>query len=345
MLQVWWLSIALCCGAVGAMGWLIVARQLRNRRALARAGLQQGLREALLAHLGGAADAANIVGAWRGRAVLAADVLLQYVALIGGAEREALVQVMQRAGLDEAMRRRAARSSKAGRRVCLEALGCFSDARSHDVLRRATREADPDIRLAGWRALRSSGAPIRVAELLDQPGFSASSPPLSYCEFLQQVAESDSRGAIAALAAPALATPVRQRLVAAIGKTAGSQGASSLLRLASEGEPTVRAEALRALTSQRQVPPVPILLQAMLSEAWEVRAEAVAALAGSGAADTLTAAATLLDDGSWPVRQKAAEVLMASGENGVQRLRAAIESGPARARLAASLALAERAAA
>lgn len=345
MLQVWWLSLALCAGAFGTLGWLIVARQLRDRRDVARAALQQTLRDALLAHLGGAHEAANKVAAWRGRAVLAAQVLLQYVALIGGAERQALVRVMSDAGLDEAMRRRAGRSSKAGRLSCLEALGCFSDTASLDVLRRATLEADADIRLAGWRALRAAGARVGVLQLLHQPGFNDPSPPLSYCEFLQQVAETDTAGAIAALSVTSLTTAVRQRLVAAVGRTGADRSGSMLLRIASDDEPIIRAEALKALAGRPLPLPVPLLLQAMVADAWEVRAEAVAALVGRESADMLPLAASLLDDASWPVRQKAAEVLSASGDDGLQRLKAAAESGSPRARLAASLALTQRAAA
>jgi hypothetical protein len=345
MLQVWWISIALCGGAFSALAWLIAARQLRNRRAVARTALQTVLRDALLAHLGGADAAAGVVHRWRGRARLAAEVLLQYIGLIGGAERAALVRVVRDAGLDVAIRRRAAQSGKAGRLACLEVLGCFDDPATQDVLRRATLSADADIRLAGWRALKSVGAAIGVADLLNQPGFCDAAPPLNYCEFVQQMAEADPAGAAAALDAPGVSSAVRERLVAAIGRTAGRDGAPTLLRLANDEDSAVRAQALRALASQSHALPVPLLLQAMLAEAWEVRAEAVAAVPCADTGATLPVVARLLDDESWRVRQKAAEVLIASGDGGLQRLQTAAQSGSARARLAASLALAERAAA
>lgn len=342
LLLLWYIALGMVAAALCWMAALVVGRFFREaaerRRAIDRAAVNKGL--VLL--LQGSADAARRLAPYVGRAELMAGVLLDFLSLVRGGDRQRVLDGLRDLGVDEALRRRIRRGSRAGRLLCLEALSAFPGPETEAALQALSSDRDPDLRLAALRGLVDSDGAVDVGRLLDEVtgGGLPNSPLVS--DLIAAAVARDAPAALDAVERTDLSPTARAMLLEALG-SAGDYGAiPRLVEAAHAPDAEVRAAAVRALGRLRHPAGGPAFDEALADEDWLVRGAAAEAAGGAGLLTLADRLAGALADEVWWVRFQAAEALAAMGQKGLERLRAAAESGPDVAKRAAALALAER---
>ena len=95
------------------------------------------------------------------------ETLLEFLAIVRGGEREALVSAYRSLNIDDRMRARLSRGSKPGRAAAAEAIAAFPGPETIAALERLVREhCDAEIRIAGVKSLIDLDAPPALRDLL-----------------------------------------------------------------------------------------------------------------------------------------------------------------------------------
>jgi HEAT repeat protein len=134
----------------------------------------------------------------------------------------------------------------------------------------------------------------------------------------EQVQRPQQRGALDAAAPVALDD--------ALDLTPGAAAISPLSAIVRSGTRHERTEACRALARIGQPEVVPLLVEALADDAWEVRAEAARGLTGIGGGSCVPELERALADGAWWVRANAAGALRSIDPEGIAALERAAGS-------------------
>lgn len=343
LLVLWWSSLAMAAVALGWMSSLVVARVRRARKDARRERDRLLVQKACLEIAAGAGDAVASLKAFRGRARLLAECLIEFLAIVRGAERERLVSGFEAMAIDETFRRRLFRGSKAGRIASAEALSVFPGPASVKALQRLLQTSgDPEIRVAAVKALIDLDAPPAIMTLLTDIRRRGLSESLLYLPLVRRLAVHEPDAALTALADNKLDGAARALLADAVAAAGDYRAIEPLSGAAADADASLRMAAVSALGVLAH-PAAGETVTAALDDAdWEVRAAACEAVARMGIRKAIPDLVMRLADGVWWVRFKAAESLTRMGPVGIEGLRLAAGAGDDVVRRAAALAFAEK---
>jgi HEAT repeat protein len=338
----WWASWALAACALVWMTALIFARLWRDFFARRRADQIAGIESAYLGLMRGEAGALEALAPYHREASLLAETLLRVLDVVRGGERERLVGGVSAIGLDRLLRRDAERGDPTSRLARIEALGLFPGPETEAVLRRVSRRARGEVRLAAARALTSMGAKGDLLELIADMERRREPWAGSMGEVLRLLAEQQPADCAALFARTDLPDPVRAMLAEALGNGGDYRNLLGLAEAAMRARPLVRAASIRALGRLMHPGCAPVLAWALRDPDWQVRGAAARAVGEVGLVDLSPRLAARLADPVWWVSFQAADALTRLGARGLATLQDAAREGSDAAARVASLTLAER---
>ena len=339
----WWSSLALGAAALAWMVQLIGARLLRARRDCRLAADQARVRRLFLEVMEGHVEAARQLSGPSRRVRLTAEALLDIAGLVRGHERERLVAVLSGLGLEERLRRRLRRGSRAGRIAAAEALSIFPNPANAAALRQALAAArDPEFRVAALHALLALGEAPPLWDLLTDLTRRGLQDSLLHESVVRSLVTAKPDEALAVFTDPEASTVMKTIVADALGRSGDYRAVPLLAASATEGDLELRIAAVRALGALAHPAGEAAVIAAMTDPAWELRAAAAEACGRIGLVTCAPLLVQALADEAWWVRFRAGEALAALGDKGVASLRVAAGARQDVVRRAASLALAER---
>jgi HEAT repeat protein len=336
----WLVSLALSAAALAVMSGLIAGRWIGSRRAVNREAERRRLIPLLLGvERGAEAHAAPDIAP-----ALLTDLSVELIQLVRGGDKENFVASATRLGVPLALRARLRSRSPRIRFAAAEALAHFADDESAAALERALDDRNADVRLSAAMALAEMGRAPPAATLVDKLSLGRQENSMLVVGLFEQLAA---------------ARPEEIRGLIEDPSSPGSVKAAAIEALSASGDyslvPLITALALRADPMSVELPRylrslgefahpagAPAVEAALSSPAWWVRAAAAEAAGRIGMANSAERLALLLDDTDWWVRFRAGEALAALGDAGRRLLGETARGGPALARRAAALTLAER---
>ena len=340
---IWYLSMALAAGALLWMVGLIVARLDRERDERRRARDRGLIQHAFLDIMNGSGDAIGRLRGVQGRARLMAEVLLDMIAMVRGAERERLISALQAFRVDDTFCRRLFRGSVAGRMAAAEVLSIFPGDRTVAALRRALPRARAvELRISLMRSLLDLGSPPSLSEVLADVSGRRASESLLYLPLIGRLVADDPLTALGAFEDPRVVGHARVMLTEALGASGDYRTLEALCRAARVPDPDLRIAGIRGLAALGHPAAETTILAAMANPEWAVRAAASEAAGRIGLRSAIPLLADQLEDPVWWVRLRAGDALAALGDAGRARLQALAGSGGDLSRRTAAMVLAER---
>lgn len=339
----WWGSLALALCALAWMLGLVVARLGRERLGQARDVDRKRLRQACLAIVSGAVETAEGLRPFQRRARLMAEGLLEFGAIVRGAERERLISAYGRIAADARFRERLFLGSRAGRLVAAEALAWFPSDETDRVLNRVVNDTrDAELAAVAVRSLVELDRPPPLGRLLDDLEARKMTDSLIYLPIVRRLVALSPDEAMSRLESSASSPAARVLLADAVAATGNYRAVAPLQRVARADRPDLRMAAIRGLSLLAHPASMPTLTAALSDTDWEVRAAACEAMGRTGFNEGVAALAERLADSVWWVRFQAAEALSRLGPDGMEALVQASRLSEDLPRRAASLALAEK---
>lgn len=339
----WWGSLALALGAVAWMFGLVLARLWRDRTGRARDLDRKRLREACLAIVSGAGETAEGLRPFQHRARLMAEGLLEFGAIVRGAERERLISAYELVGVDARFRERLFAGSRAGRLAAAEALALFpSDETERALYRVLDAPRDAELAAAAVRSLVELDRPPPLGRLLDDLEARKMTDSLIYVPIVRRLVALSPDEAMSRLDSSATSPAARVLLADAVAVTGDYRAVALLQRAARADRLDIRIAAIRGLSLLSHPASIPTLTEALSDPDWEVRAAACEAMGRTGFNEGVADLAERLADTVWWVRFQAAEALSRLGPDGMEALLHASRLSKDLPRRAASLALAEK---
>lgn len=331
-------------GAV-ALIWmtgLILARRRRARADSRRELDQRQVRSAMLDIVQGSGDATARLRPFRRQARLMSETLLEFLAIVRGGEKAALVAAFRSLNIDDRIRHRLTRGGKQGRTLAAEAIAAFPGPETVDVLQRLMREdRDPEVRIAAVRSLIALDAPPTLRDLISDLRIRGVSDSLLYLPVVLRMTRLDPEQALALFADPAISLTARTLIAGALGECGDYRAVMPLCEAASDADRALRIAAVRGLGVLAHPAAAAAIVQALDDREWEVRSAACEAAGRIGLTEALPGLVQRLTDSEWWVRFQAAEAMTRMGPAGLARLRAAAGDDIDVMRRAASMALAE----
>lgn len=337
----WWGSLGLALGAVTWMFGLVLARLRRDRTGRARDLDRNRLREACLAVVSGADEAAGL-RPFEHRARLMAEGLLEFGAIVRGAESERLISAYTLVGADARFRERLFAGSRAGRLAAAEALAFFPSDETERALQRVVAPRDAELAAAAVRSLVELNRPPPLGWLLDDLEARKMTDSLIYVPIVRRLVALSPDEAMSRLDSSATSPAARVLLADAIAVTGDYRAVALLQRAARADRLDIRIAAIRGLSLLSHPASIPTLTEALSDPDWEVRAAACEAMGRTGFNEGVVNLAERLADAVWWVRFQAAEALSRLGPDGMEALLHASRLSEDLPRRAASLALAEK---
>ncbi len=339
----WWGSLALAMAALAWMVGLVLARIGRERISRARDLDRRRLREVCLAIVNGTGEAAADLRPFQHRARLMAEGLLEFGAIVRGAERERLIAAYGLMLADARFRDRLFVGSQAGRLAAAEALAFFpSDETERALNRVAGRALDAELTAAAVRSLVDLDRPPPLGRLLDDLEARNLNDSLVYLPVVRRLVALSPDEAMSRLDSSKTLPGARVLLADAVAATGDYRAVGPLQRAARADRSEIRMAAIRGLGLLAHPASIPSLTEALSDPDWEVRAAACEAVARTGATASVADLVDRLDDTVWWVRFQAAEALTRLGSSGLTALVKASSLSDDLPRRAASLALAEK---
>lgn len=339
----WWTSLGLVLATLAWMSVLVLARVGRERSGQARDRDRGRLREASLAIVGGAGEAASGLRPFRRRARLMADGFLEFSAIVRGAERERLITAYRLMSADSRFRERLFKGSRPGRLAAAEALAAFPSEETVAALNRLVeRSRDPELRASVIRTLVELDRPPDLGGLLMRLEAEQMTTSLVYLPVIRRLVSKSPAEAMMRLDRADTGPAARALLADAVASTGDYRAAAPLESAAQAGEAGVRIAAIRGLGLLSHPGSIPSLIAALSDPDWEVRSAGCEALARTAAVEAVPQLSERLSDTVWWVRFQAAEALSRLGPVGVSALKTVSKSADDLPRRAASLALAEK---
>ncbi|MDF1600820.1 HEAT repeat domain-containing protein [Mesorhizobium sp. YIM 152430] len=341
LVLIWTLSLILSAISILVMVILVLRRVVAARREERDAESRRRIMTAMicLAH-DKDVDAFLAVAAQASTSVTA-DASSEFLGLVRGEEREAVLQALLRAGQPDFLERELKRGDEVRRLHAVELIAAYAPDVAIGPLRgRLEGDRSREVRIAAAIELAKIGTVPPLGELLDRIGYRGQRsrrlaelfgllPEQSAAELRDLTRQRDAPGFLRASALEAL------------WRRDGLVEPSIFVEAAEDSVPEVAAASLRALGRIGQRTSLPLLLSKLYHPDWEVRMEAVEAVGRLGDPDAAKAVTDLLDDEQWTVRYKAAQSLLRLGPVGEATLRTVALEGTARKQRTASLVLSE----
>jgi len=337
---IWVTALSLVAGALGWMSLLILARLIHTRQTARRASDRKLVEQGLMDLVRGA-NATKPLAPYVGRADLMAEVVLEFLAVVRGADRDQVLAALRRMGVDATLRDQLGHGSMASQLACIDALAVFPSVFTERSLRQTAAAAPPRLRLAALRSLWLSGIAVELDSVLADWKAGALRHSGLLEEFVRELVCAAPEAGLQAIRRTDLSGPMLMTLIDGVGEAGDYAALDKLMELAAGSDVSVRTAALHALGRLRHPAGGRAVAAALRDPDWRVRQAACKAAGDIGLADLSEALAARLADVVWTVRFQAAAALAGGGPAGLQVLRdvAAAGSGPASA--AAALALAE----
>jgi HEAT repeat protein len=311
---------------------------------VARAASRKQIEQALVAIIQGGDSALAQLGPYARRARLMAETLLEFLNIIRGQDQERVLAVLRNLRVDATLRRRLNAGSMAGRLACLETLAVFPGPETQAALEKAATSRRPRLRLVAFRSLAAVGGSVTIDRLLDDLLAGDLEPSGLFGEFLRELAAASPASAMRAAARPDLTPAALALVLYALGEAGDYQALPVLVEHAASPHVAVRVAAVTALGRLKHPAAEQALRTALADDAWQVRAASSEAAGAARLARLVPTLAQALGDPVWRVRFQAAASLSKLGPGGVAALQTVADSPLEIASVAASLALAERAA-
>ena len=256
---------------------------------------------------------------------LLAILMVEYLALLRGSERERLVRLAQEAGLVERYCQALRARGRWRRARAAENLGYFGGPGTVEPISRLLQDGDETVRAVAARALARIGTPDAagaLARTLDDP---SELTRLRMAENLERI------GSLAV--EPLLETlghgspPARLLAARVLGNLRALDARPALCEALRQGAfPDLRAQAALALGTVGDPEDVPALLEAADDEGWPVRAQTASALGMIGETSSIPKLQELTLDREWWVRLNASKALANIGPAGERALASLLES-------------------
>ena len=259
---------------------------------------------------------------------LLATLMIEYMALLWGAERDRLVQLAAEVGLVKRYFGLLGSWRRWKRARAAENLGYLSGPEAVDPLKKLLADTDETVRAVAARALArmgTSGAAWALAGILDDP---SGLTRLRVAENLARVGPLAVEPLV-----QTLSTQKRQASTMAaqvLGNLRAAQARPALRWAVLHGEDVnLRAQATLALGKIGNTEDVPTLRALCEDEEWPVRAQAASSLGMIGEISSIPTLQKLMSDWEWWVRLNAARALANMGSAGEHALVEVLE-GPDR---------------
>ena len=339
---IWASALAMAAGAILWMSTLIGLRVFEEGRARRRKADRRTLETALLDAIQGARDLQPTLAPFARRGRLMAETLLDFLALIRGGDREALLAALKGLDVPRTLRRRLALGSMAGRMVCLEALAAFPGAETEHALESVAERGPASMRLTALRSLYEIRGELPLGRLLRELDRGRLRPTARVGEFLRILVAQAPATAAAELRHGLLPEPVQLMLIDGLASAGDYSVLPTLMDQTTAPSPRVRAAAIQALGGLHHPAAGPAVAAALRDAEWPVRAAAAEAAGAIGLAALAPTLEDMLDDEVWRVRFLAAAALLRLGPDGLGRLKGAAAGANAKSAETAALALAEK---
>lgn len=272
---------------------------------------------------------------------LLATLMVEYLSLLRGAERDRLVRLAEEVGLVERYLGSLRARNRWRKARAAENLGYFGGPDAAAPIARLLENRDETVRAVAARALARIGTPeaaealartlndfseltrVRMAENLERVG------PLAVEPLIEILREGNP--------------PARLLAVRVLGNLRAREARPVLREVLREGAfPDLRAQAALALGKVGDPEDGPALLEAAEDEAWPVRTQAASALGMIGDVSTIPVLQRLTVDPEWWVRLNASKSLANMGPAGERALTELLEGEDRYTRERAAATLEER---
>lgn len=272
---------------------------------------------------------------------LLATMMVEYLSLLRGAERDRLVRLAEETGLVSAYFERLRSRGRWRQARAAENLGYFGGAEAVAPLAGLLAHRDETLRAVAARALARIGAP-EAAEALAQT--------LNDPSELTRLRMAENLERIGPLAVEPLVDtlqhgnpPARVLAARVLGNLRAFETRPALRQaLSAEAFPDLRAQAAFALGKIANPDDIPALLEASEDRAWPVRAQVASALGTIGEVSTIPTLQKLTLDREWWVRLNASRALANMGPEGEKALAKLLEGDDRYTRDRAAATLEER---
>lgn len=325
------------------MSGLVVARVVRTRVDARREADRALVRAACLDIVQGAGEAMARLEPYKRRVRLLSETLLEFLAIVRGEQREALVSAYRSLNIDDRIRTRLSRGGKQDRMAAAEAIAAFPGAETVAALERIAREhRDAEIRLTAIKSLIDLDASPPLRALLSDMRMRGVSESLLHLPMVQRMTRLDPDQALELFGDGTLEPRGRALLADALGRSGDYRAVQPLCDAADDPDRGLRLSAVRGLGLLAHPAAAQAIVQALDDPDWEIRSTACEAAGRIGLTAALPELLVRLADDIWWVRFQAAGAMTRMGRKGVENLRLAAVSEVDTVRRAASMALAEQ---
>ena len=338
LLLIWTLSLVLASAAVLVMSVLVALRLIttwqRGRHLAARRRLAPLL-------LGGGEIDRDTLRRIPDHVV--ADLSLDLIQLVRGAERDAFIANATRLGVPARLARRMRSGSPRNRATALQGIAQFDSPEVRTALHSALHDPNPDIRLASAQALAAKGENLDPQDLVARLELGVNQSSRVTISLFQSIAQTRPDAIKALALQPDQNLEVRIAAIEALAATGDYSLVPVIvdLALAADDGSEELPRYLHALGKLAHPSGAQAVLAGLSSASMAARAAAARAAGRIAIPDSVDRLGQLLRDREWWVRFRAAEALIAIGEPGIARLRGAAAGDDGPAREAASTMLAE----
>lgn len=272
---------------------------------------------------------------------LLATMMVEYLSLLRGAERDRLVRLAKETGLVRAYFDRLGSRGRWRKARAAENLGYFGGPETVAPLASLLAHRDETLRAVAARALARIGTPEAAGALAQMLNDPSELTRLRMAENLERIGPLAVRPLSETLERGN--PPARVLAARVIGNLRAHDTRPALCETMREGAfPDLRAQAALALGKIGDPEDIPALLEAAEDEAWPVRAQVASALGAIGDVSTIPTLQELTVDREWWVRLNASRALANMGPAGEKALARLLEDGDRYTRDRAAATLEER---
>ncbi len=332
----WFVSLVIAGAAILIMIALLCGRMVKAWTGRARAVERERIIPLLLRPDG---------KAWlERRPDIVTEVAVELIQLVRGSDRDRFIETAIRMGVPARLRRRLRDASPRIRMEAAEALAEFPDERSVEMLHKALRDSNSDVRLTAALSLAALGRAPPPRALVDLLGIGTSENSLLAVGLFRDIAVQRPDEVKALLLAEGVPAGAKAAAIEALSSSADYTLVPLIATLAQTADPDDPAlpRYLRALGWFGHPAAEAAIRRCLGVPSREVRAAAAEAAGRIGLASLAERLKLLLADPEWSVRYRAAEALTRVGPDGVRLLRDAAGTRSEPARTAAALTMAER---
>ena len=256
---------------------------------------------------------------------LLAILMVEYLSLLRGAERDRLARLAEEAGLVERYLDTLRSRGRWRRARAAENLGYFGGPGAAGPIARLLEDRDETVRAVAARALARIGTAHAAAALAKTLNDPSELTRLRMAENLERIGPLAIEPLLGSLGNGS--PPARLLAARVLGNLRAREARPALCEALREGAfPDLRAQAALALGKVGDPEDIPALVEASFDEAWPVRAQTASALGMIGEVSTIPELQELTLDREWWVRLNASKALANMGPAGEKALAALLES-------------------